>query len=356
MQQGAETSVVLRQIVKRHGNHVVLREINLEIGRGEVFALVGPSGSGKSSLLKIISGIESADSGQVFLCGEEVTHVPPYRRPVHTVFQNYALFPHLNVAENVAFPLKVAGLPRSSIEPRITEALDWVQMRSFAARRVQSLSGGERQRVALARALVDHPRCLLLDEPLSALDPHLRAQTLELLLDLQRRLGTTYLYVTHDRDEALQAAQRIGLLRAGQLEQVGTPAALYDHPATPFAASFFGSINWFHAKVVDDRRAKLAEGTFVPLPADCTLPSGRQVQLGVRPEDVLFSDTGILHGTVVADHFAGATREFKIKLRDSEQLVIVRQSRAVASPQVGTSVGIGWQSDKAHVFPLVDVT
>src|SRR3954469_21912925 len=223
---------------------MVLDDINLSVARGEIVVIVGPSGCGKSTLLKIVSGIETADRGQVLLSGRDCTALPAYRRPVHTVFQNYALFPHLDVTADVAFPLNVAGVPRAAGERLVHEALGWVKLQAHARRRVDSLSGGERQRVALARALVDSPHCVLLDEPLSALDPHLRAETLELLQGIQKRLETTFLFITHDREEALRLGHRIGVLNGGRLEQVGTPQEMYDAPRTAFVASFLGKINW----------------------------------------------------------------------------------------------------------------
>ena len=237
-------AVELKGVCKGFGDRTILSGIDLAIARGEVLVLVGPSGSGKSTLLKIVSGIETPDAGQVWLSGEDCTEVPPYRRPVHTVFQNYALFPHLDVAGNVAFPLAVAGVPAARRGPLVEQALGWVHMQRHARRRIDALSGGEKQRVALARALVDQPQCVLLDEPLSALDPHLRAGTLELLEELQAELGLTYLFITHDREEALRIGHRIGVLNHGRLEQIGPPEEVYRRPATAFVASFLGKINW----------------------------------------------------------------------------------------------------------------
>jgi len=244
-------AVALRGVSKSFGSRLVLDQIDLTVARGEVLAIVGPSGCGKTTLLKVISGIETVDRGIVLLCGRDCTALPPYRRPVHTVFQNYALFPHLDVAANIAFPLEAARVPRAKREKLVDQALCWVQLQSHARRNVESLSGGERQRVALARALVDSPECVLLDEPLSALDPHLRAQTLELLKDIQRRLRTTFIFITHDRDEALRLGHRVGVLNRGRLEQIGTPEQIYRQPRTPFVASFIGRINWIGARLVD---------------------------------------------------------------------------------------------------------
>ena len=292
---------------KQFGAHTVLDGIELSIARGEVFVLVGASGSVKSTALKLVSGIEVPDNGQVWLHGKDVTNLPPYRRAVHTVFQNYALFPHLNVQENVAFPLSVAGIAKSEQIRRVHEALAWVQLQRFAQRRVETLSGGERQRVALARALVNKPQCLLLDEPLSALDPHLRAQTLELLQDVQIRLGVTYLYVTHDREEALRIGTRIGVLNRGRLEQIGTPEEVYRRPATAFVASFLGRINWLPGRV---------SGTI-----GAPLPASKDIKLGVRPEHLRLASEGPLSAQIVAKQFSGQSMLVRMIAADGTPLI-----------------------------------
>jgi ABC-type Fe3+/spermidine/putrescine transport system ATPase subunit len=329
-------AVQLIQIHKQYGGRVILDGIDLAVARGEFFALLGPSGSGKSTLLKMVSGIETPDQGDVVLAGRIVTAVPPYRRPVHTVFQNYALFPHLNVADNVGFPLRVAGVPRAERDERIHRALSWVQMENFARQRVDRLSGGERQRVALARALVDDPEVVLLDEPLSALDPHLRGQTLELLQETQARLKATYLYVTHDREEALRAAHRIAVLNAGRLEQIGTPEELYHRPRTPFVAGFIGPINWLPAARI----------------ADCGLwianPTAQATIVGVRPEHVRLGG-GPLEAKVVQRQFAGSSVSLRLALADGTSLS-VELPGDVSVPAVGESVRVGWPAEQAHVF------
>ena len=310
---------------KRFGAQTVLDGIELSIARGEVFVLVGASGSGKSTALKMISGVDVPDSGQVWLHGKDVTHLPPYRRAVHTVFQNYALFPHLDVQQNVAFPLSVAGIGKSEQGRRVHEALGWVQLQEFAQRRVEALSGGERQRVALARALVNEPQCLLLDEPLSALDPHLRAQTLELLQDIQMRLSVTYLYVTHDREEALRIGTRIGVLNRGRLEQIGKPEEIYRRPATAFVASFLGRINWLR-------------------------PAFGAVKLGVRPEHLRLAPEGHLSAQVVGRQFSGQSVLVRMIAGDGTPLVAdVREPSSHVA--LGQTVGVSWLPEDAHMFP-----
>jgi ABC-type Fe3+/spermidine/putrescine transport system ATPase subunit len=346
----APPAVELRGIGKRYGEQVVLDAVDLVIRRGEFFALLGPSGSGKSTLLKMVSGIEWPDRGEVWLGGKNVTAEPPYRRKVHTVFQNYALFPHLDVAGNVGFPLRVAGVARADQGPRIQRALQWVQLDRFLARRVDQLSGGERQRVALARALVDDPECVLLDEPLAALDPHLRGRTLELLQDIQARLRATYLYVTHDREEALGAAHRLAVLNGGKLLQVGTPEEVYQRPANAFVAGFVGPINWFAAEPdgVDGRPAvRLNDGTRIPLASEP--PQARRLLLGVRPEDVRLGANGFLAGRVKNRQFSGASASLRLQAGNGFELLAEVRSLD-HSPGVGEPVHLSWDPAAAHVF------
>lgn len=345
-------AIELRGISKRFGNRTVLDEINLSIARGEIFALLGASGSGKSTILKIVAGIEQPDRGQIWLSGTDVTATPSHRREVHTVFQNYALFPHLNVAGNVSFPLAVAGVPKLERKRRVAEALSWVRMDEMIDRRVESLSGGERQRVALARALVDGIECVLLDEPLSALDPHLRAQTLEFLQEIQTRLRVTYLYVTHDRAEALRAAHRIGVLRLGSLEQVGTPEQIYQRPATAFVASFIGPINWMTGKVNSRSRAPQVEldcGTPIPLDGQ-SLPESTRVRVGLRPEHVQLGQPALLQARVVQRQFSGPVVSIRLQV-DGGSPLTAELSSTNSLPEIGQSVSVRWVPSVAHVFP-----
>jgi ABC-type Fe3+/spermidine/putrescine transport system ATPase subunit len=298
-----------------------------------------------------VSGIDAPDRGQVWLGGQDVTNLPPHRRAVHTVFQNYALFPHLDVAGNICFPLRAAKIKRSEQPDRVREALRWVQLDRFADRRVTELSGGERQRVALARALVDEPECVLLDEPLSALDPHLRGQTLALLQEIQVRLGATYLYVTHDREEALRAAHRVGVLREGRLEQVGTPDEVYRRPANPFVAGFVGPINWLMGEVCGrDGRVgiRLASGHEVPCDS-IRLPDAGRLLVGVRPEHVRIGADGFLPVSVVNRQFAGAT--VSLSLSAAADVLLTADLHVDAHhPSIGQKVKAGWDITSAHVF------
>jgi ABC-type Fe3+/spermidine/putrescine transport system ATPase subunit len=331
----------------------------LAVARGEVLVLVGPSGSGKSTLLKIVSGIETPDEGRVKLAGQDCTDDPPYRRAVHTVFQNYALFPHLDVAGNVAFPLAVAGMPRVEREPLVMKALGWVRMDQHARRRIDALSGGEKQRVALARALVDHPQCVLLDEPLSALDPHLRSGTLDLLTRLQNELGLTYLFITHDREEALRTGHRIGVLNHGRLEQVASPEEIYRRPRTAFVASFLGKINWLAGEVFSDGGPPFVQVCGCRMPLVSAPFAGGTVRIGIRPEDVRIvtqarSVSEGVSATVVSRLFFGDSTTLCVRTADGSELTIDQRPASDAAP--GETVRIEWSPAAMHVFPADEET
>ena len=239
----------IRGIAKRFGSAEVLKNISLHIAAGEFTTLLGESGSGKTTLLRLVAGFERPSSGEIWMSGERLDTLPPYERRVNTVFQNYALFPHLSVRENVAYGLRVRATPKDQIAARVNDALDMVKMRDFAAARPATLSGGQQQRIALARALVNRPKLLLLDEPLSALDANLRKEMQSELKSLQREIGVAFLFVTHDQEEAMALSDRIALVRNGALEQVASPREIYSHPATSYAAQFIGQTNLLRGEV-----------------------------------------------------------------------------------------------------------
>ncbi|HEY2544644.1 MAG TPA: ABC transporter ATP-binding protein [Candidatus Acidoferrum sp.] len=239
----------VREVAKSFGARKVLKYISVNIGSGEFLTLLGESGSGKTTLLRLIAGFEQPTSGEIWMSGARLDSLPPYKRRVNTVFQNYALFPHLTVRENVAYGLRVQGSPKNEIPARVDQALQMVKMSEFAATRPSRLSGGQQQRVALARALVNRPQLLLLDEPLSALDANLRKQMQSELKALQREIGITFLFVTHDQEEAMALSDRIALLRDGSLEQVASPREIYAHPATAYTAEFIGQTNLLRGEV-----------------------------------------------------------------------------------------------------------
>ncbi len=254
-------------ISKSFGDNQVVKPLNLSIGSGEFFSLLGPSGCGKTTLLRMIAGFETPSTGTVLVSGQDMTKVPPHKRPVNMVFQSYALFPHLTIAENVAFGLKASGEITANISAKVKEALNLVHLGEYGERYPSQLSGGQQQRVALARAIVKRPQVLLLDEPLSALDLKIRHQMQEELSRLQRELGITFIMVTHDQGEALALSSRIAVFYQGNMEQVGTPEEIYEHPKTPFVASFIGQTNLIDGQVVEREgsfvRVKIAEGLHV---------------------------------------------------------------------------------------------
>ena len=245
--------ISFRNITKRWGSTVAVDNVSLDIEPGEFFALLGPSGCGKTTLLRMLAGLEVPSEGHVLIDGRDMAEIPPNKRAVNMVFQSYAVFPHMTVADNVAYGLKVDGVPQAERDQRVQEGLDLVQLGHLAARKPDQLSGGQRQRVALARALVKKPKVLLLDEPLSALDAKLREAMRFELSQLQRKVGITFIMVTHDQDEALAIASRIAVMNKGSIAQIGTPSDLYEFPATRFVADFIGSVNMFEGKLIDDK-------------------------------------------------------------------------------------------------------
>jgi len=303
----------IRGLTRRFGEVTAVDGIDLDIYRGELFALLGGSGSGKSTLLRMLAGFERPDAGTIILDGQDLVPVPPYERPVNMMFQSYALFPHMTVAQNVGYGLRQEGLPRSEIAARVAEMLDLVQLGGLDRRRPDALSGGQRQRVALARSLVKRPKLLLLDEPLGALDKSLREATQFELVNIQERTGTTFIMVTHDQEEAMTMATRIAVMTDGRLAQVGTPAEVYEYPTSRFVASFLGTANIFEGIV---RRAG-ATGALVESTAldalfqsdtDPPKPEGGRVFVAVRPEKMRIEKVpeGATHGT---NRLAGTVRD-----------------------------------------------
>jgi len=275
----------VRAVAKRFGSREVLKNISLNIASGEFLTLLGESGSGKTTLLRLIAGFEKPSGGEIWMSGERLDTLPPYKRRVNTVFQNYALFPHLNVRDNTAYGLRVQGAPKSEIPARVDAALNMVKMSEFAGTRPSRLSGGQQQRVALARALVNRPQLLLLDEPLSALDANLRKQMQSELKALQREIGITFLFVTHDQEEAMALSDRIALLRDGALEQVASPREIYAHPATAYTAQFIGQTNLLRGEI----RRGIATCNVLRWPLE---EADGAVLFSLRPESIRLSPDG----------------------------------------------------------------
>ncbi|MBV9202815.1 MAG: ABC transporter ATP-binding protein [Alphaproteobacteria bacterium] len=281
-------------ISKRFGATAAVDDVSLSIERGAFYALLGPSGCGKTTLLRMIAGLDAPDGGRIVVDGTDVTRLPPYERPVNMMFQSYALFPHMDVARNIAFGLRQERMDGRRIAARVEEMLALVQMAGYERRRPHQLSGGQRQRVALARALAKLPKLLLLDEPLAALDRRLRAETRLELIGIQQRVGITFLVVTHDQEEALSMASRVAVMNRGRLAQTGTPAEIYERPASRFVADFVGEMNLFEGELTAGFNclalAARSLGRQVPLPPGTKLPEGGAAALAVRPEKMVLSD------------------------------------------------------------------
>ncbi|GGQ75324.1 ABC transporter ATP-binding protein [Couchioplanes azureus] len=354
----AHPAVRLTAVTKSFGTAPAVRNIDLDIAQGEFFALLGPSGCGKTTTLRMIGGFTTPTSGSIHLDGVDVTAQPPHRRDVNTVFQSYALFDHLSIWDNVAFGLKRRGRPRAEIRERVGRMLELVQLGELAARRPRTLSGGQRQRVAVARALVNRPKVLLLDEPLAALDLKLRRQMQVELKQIQREVGITFVFVTHDQDEALTMADRVAVMDGGLVEQCGTPEDVYERPASRFVASFMGTSNLM--------TGVYAGGT-VTLDGDVRLPVGRRggcadgstVAVSVRPEKIWLSDfepamvrlTGVIRETV----YSGPTTTYLIDLAPGLRIAALEQNTARARREDrwegGEQVELGWRPEDCLVLP-----
>ncbi len=290
MAEGSSVAIALERVTKRFGRTAAVDDVSLSIGDGEFFSLLGPSGCGKTTTLRMIAGFEQPDEGRILLQDDDVTTVPPSRRPLNMVFQHYALFPHMSIYDNVAFGLKVSRVPRSDHRERIDRMLRVVELEGFEKRRIRQLSGGQQQRVALARALVKEPAALLLDEPLGALDVKLRKQMQHELKRIQAELGTTFVYVTHDQEEALAMSDRIAVMNGGRVEQVGSPREIYERPATPFVADFIGSLNTLDLRadelVGSFAMMRVGEGERLIVPTEAGVKQGDSLRIAVRPEQV----------------------------------------------------------------------
>ena len=345
--------VRLSGLNKRFGDLVAVRDLDLEIPAGGFFSLIGPSGCGKTTTLRMVAGLEHPDSGTIEVGGEDITRRPAYRRPVNTVFQSYALFPHLNVADNVAFGLVEERRPRAEIRTRVAEMLEIVRLTGREHSRPAQLSGGQQQRVALARALVKHPQVLLLDEPLGALDLKLRKELQLQLKEVQRRVGITFVYVTHDQEEAFSMSDRVAVMHDGVLEQMGTPEQVYQRPATVFVADFVGASNRTEATVAEvlaDGRYRLSAGAAHGIEAvgPPGLATGTAVSLIVRPEQVRLGGDGF--AAVVADvSFVGPAKHLEL---DSDELGRLRATVGGDVPATaGDRVSLSWPAEAAWIVP-----
>jgi spermidine/putrescine ABC transporter ATP-binding subunit len=358
----AESIVVLDNVSKIYGRTgaevYAVRQVSLTVQAGEFFSLLGSSGSGKTTTLRLIGGFELPDAGQVFIGGEQVTTLPPYRRNVHTVFQSYALFPHLSVAANIAYPLKLAKVSQAEIQERVAESLRMFRIEGLGDRRPAQLSGGQQQRVALARALVNRPKVLLLDEPLSALDAKIRQEVREELRGLQHQLGLTFIYVTHDQEEALALSDRIAVMHDGQVEQLGSPVEIYNHPATQFVAQFIGKGNFLQGTVTEiqvEHVVVTVKGVAIQAIAPTwQLTPGDAVTLMIRPECLHpgvgdASHENQIPGQLVNTTYIGQLYEQRVETPVGTLMV-------AQLGQLGTGISqetmtLGWRSQDCVVLP-----
>jgi spermidine/putrescine ABC transporter ATP-binding subunit len=340
-------TVTLENVLKVYpGTDVpAVADVSIAIRSGEFFSLLGPSGSGKTTTLRLIAGFEQPTEGKVYIAGKEVSALPPFKRPVHTVFQNYALFPHMNAERNVAYPLRMRRLDKKSVSSKVGEVLEKVSMSDYAKRLPHQLSGGQRQRVALARALVDEPEVVLLDEPLGALDLKLRQEMQLVLKHLQREVGITFVYVTHDQGEALAMSDRIAILSDGRVNQVGSPVDVYFKPATAFVATFVGKTNLMRCKSVGEGRVTHKGLTFNL----ARNPGQEECVVSIRPESIKVGpsaaeSTNSVAGVVEEGIFQGTDVELRVKVDDVTFIVRSRVNQRLA---IGDSVSLGWEPEAA---------
>ncbi len=354
--RGAEY-VRIEAVTKRFGDFVAVDQVSLSIKRGEIFCLLGGSGCGKTTLLRMLAGFETPSSGRISIDGQDMAAIPPYERPVNMMFQSYALFPHMTVARNVAFGLEQEGLAKADIERRVQEMLEIVQLSDYAQRKPHQLSGGQRQRVALARALVKRPKLLLLDEPLGALDKKLREQTQFELINLQEKLGVTFIVVTHDQEEAMTLATRIGVMNKGQIVQVGTPTEIYEFPNSRFVADFIGSGNIFEGRLVEDepdhvriRCEELDAPVFVS--HGISAAPEAQVAVAIRPEKIGMSrdrptvTDNVAHGVVKEIAYMGDISVYLVRLDGGRMVrVTIPNAERHADERIvwDESVYLSWQ-------------
>ena len=335
----------LKNLTKSFDGEKVLDGINLEIYDKEFVTFLGPSGCGKTTTLRIIGGFETPDTGEVYFDGKNVVDVPPHKRPVNTVFQRYALFPHLNVYDNIAFGLRVKKKKESEIEQKVTEMLKLVNLRNFEKRHISTLSGGQQQRVAIARALINEPEVLLLDEPLGALDLKLRKDMQTELKNIQQKTGITFIYVTHDQEEALSMSDKVVVMAGGRIQQIGTPTDIYNEPVNAFVADFIGESNILDGVMVKDYKARFSGHTFDCL--DAGFGEGEKVDIVVRPEDVdvVPAEKGMLKGVVTSVTFKGVHYEIIVDIGGFKWMI---QTTDYVAPDA--VIGIYIEPDAIHVM------
>jgi putrescine transport system ATP-binding protein len=354
----ARPYVEVERVSKSFGDFTAVKDVSLKVYKGEIFCLLGASGCGKTTLLRMLGGFETPSSGRILIDGEDMTGVPPYERPVNMMFQSYALFPHMNVEQNVAFGLKQDRLPKAQIQERVATMLDLVKMGDYAQRKPHQLSGGQRQRVALARSLVKRPKLLLLDEPLGALDKKLREHTQFELISLQDKLGVTFIVVTHDQEEAMTLASRIGVMNHGEIVQAGTPSEIYEFPSSRFVADFVGSVNMFEGKLIEDEpdyvRIGSAElGGTIYVSHGISAPPGAIVWAAVRPEKIFMSTTApdggadnVVRGAVQDIAYLGDLSIYLVKLPTGKVVRVTQPNTSRHAEAIGwdQQVYLSWDA------------
>ena len=341
--------IELKNICKSYDGDAVLKGINLNIKKNEFLTLLGPSGCGKTTTLKIIAGFESADSGDVLLNGDDISNIPPYKRTVNTVFQKYALFPHMNVFENVAFGLNIKKLPKDEIKKKVSEMLKLVALEGYEKRDVDSLSGGQQQRVAIARALANEPEILLLDEPLGALDLKLRKEMQLELKKIQQRLGITFIFVTHDQEEALTMSDTIVVMNKGVIQQIGSPEDIYNEPANAFVADFIGESNILDGIMHDDFDVEFCNTRFVCV--DKGFEKDEPVDVVIRPEDIkiVAKENGMLTGKVNSIIFKGV--HYEMEVIDGSKKWIIHNTKYA---EEGSIIGLSFDPEDIHIMRKVN--
>ena len=354
-----EDIIKIEDVCKDYGDNKVVKHLNMNIRKGEFLTLLGPSGCGKTTTLRMIAGFEQPSSGNITIEGKDIRGTKPYQREVNTVFQNYALFPHMTISDNIAFGLTIKRLKKDEIQKRVQEMLELVQLEGYGNRKPDQLSGGQKQRVAIARALVNRPKVLLLDEPLGALDLKLRKQMQFELKRLQKKLGITFVYVTHDQEEALTMSDRIAVLSRGVLEQIDNPRMIYNHPASKFVADFIGESNLFYGTVNsvfgDTVSVTLETGTVMAKCPDVKV--GEIVDISVRPENLLMSETpvpGFDCPAVIKEYvFIGNIHKVILAMPSGKE-VKINQSPKIEELPVGTKVNLYWEKEDAVVISSLD--
>ncbi len=356
-----QTAIALDHVSKRFGRTAAVSDVSLTIAEGEFFSLLGPSGCGKTTTLRMIAGFEVPDEGRILLHGKDVTSVAPNRRPVNMVFQQYALFPHMSIYDNVAFGLRVKHVPREEHRNRVGEMLRVVELEGFERRRARQLSGGQQQRVALARALVNRPAALLLDEPLGALDVKLRKQMQLELKRIQSELGTTFVYVTHDQEEALAMSDRIAVMSGGRVEQIGPPREIYEHPQTAFVADFIGSLNALDVEVDElvggFALIRLGPSERIVVPVGDGVQPGDAIRIAVRPERVQIGSTAPdggsrLEGTIAEIIYLGMYVQFHVETSAGRVTSYRLADESLGSLEEGANVTLWWEAEHASLLGL----